>query len=116
MRILEEIGIEFYNEEAIEILREAGCTIEGDNVRMGRDFVMEMVAKAPTTFSITPRNPNRTIEIGGKNHGVRQRVFAAELLGYGDRHQGSRQPRDVPKPVETDTVFQLYSLCWRLSG
>ncbi|WP_300067829.1 trimethylamine methyltransferase family protein [uncultured Ruegeria sp.] len=67
MRILEEIGIEFYNEEAIGILREAGCTIEGDNVRMGRDFVMEMVAKAPSQFSITPRNPSRKIEIGAKN-------------------------------------------------
>ena len=67
MRILEEIGIEFYNEEAIGILREAGCTIDGDNVRMGRDFVMEMIAKAPSKFSITPRNPDRKIEIGGKN-------------------------------------------------
>ncbi|MES0861747.1 trimethylamine methyltransferase family protein [Ruegeria sp. SCPT10] len=67
MRILEEIGIEFYNDEAIGILREAGCTIEGDNVRMGRDFVMEMIAKAPSQFSITPRNPDHTIQIGGKN-------------------------------------------------
>lgn len=67
MRILEEIGIEFYNEEAIGILREAGCTINGDNVRMGRDFVMEMVAKAPSSFTITPRNPDRTITIGGNN-------------------------------------------------
>ncbi|MEM9127174.1 MAG: trimethylamine methyltransferase family protein [Pseudomonadota bacterium] len=67
MRILEEIGIEFYNDEAIGILREAGCTIEGANVRMGRDFVMEMIAKAPSTCSITPRNPEHRIEIGGKN-------------------------------------------------
>ncbi|MEO1107769.1 MAG: trimethylamine methyltransferase family protein [Pseudomonadota bacterium] len=67
MRILEEIGIEFYNDEAIGILREAGCTIDGDNVRMGRDFVMEMIAKAPSQFSITPRNPDHTIQIGGKN-------------------------------------------------
>ena len=29
MRILEEIGIEFLNPEALEILREAGCTIDG---------------------------------------------------------------------------------------
>ncbi len=66
MRILEEIGIEFYNQEAIEILREAGCTINGDNVRMGRDFVMEMVRKAPSKFTITPRNPDHTIEVGGR--------------------------------------------------
>jgi len=67
MRILEEIGVEFLNPEALEILREAGCTINGENVRMGRDFVMEMVAKAPSQFDITPRNPDRKITIGG-NH------------------------------------------------
>ncbi|MEP1519939.1 trimethylamine methyltransferase family protein [Ascidiaceihabitans sp.] len=67
MRILEEIGIEFLNPEALEILREAGCTIDGENVRMGREFVMEMVAKAPSEFTITPRNPDRTITIGGNN-------------------------------------------------
>ena len=66
MRILEEIGIEFYNEEAIGILREAGCTIDGDNVRMGRDFVMEMVGRAPNKFTITPRNPDHKIEVGGR--------------------------------------------------
>ncbi len=66
MRILEEIGIEFYNQEAIGILRKAGCTISGDNVRMDRDFVMEMVGKAPNKFTITPRNPEHQIEIGGK--------------------------------------------------
>ncbi len=67
MRILEEIGIEFLNEEALVILKEAGCTVSGTNVRMGRDFVMEMIAKAPSEFTITPRNPARTVPIGG-NH------------------------------------------------
>ncbi len=68
MRILEEIGIEFLNPEAVEILRgSGGCTIDGENVRMGRDFVMEMIAKAPSAFTITPRNPDRAITIGGKH-------------------------------------------------
>jgi trimethylamine--corrinoid protein Co-methyltransferase len=67
MRILEDIGIEFFNEEAKAILKDAGCRIDGDNVRMGRDFVMEMVAKAPSEWTITPRNPDRKITIGGKH-------------------------------------------------
>lgn len=67
MRILEEIGIEFLNPEALELLRDAGCTIAGENVRMGRDFVMEMVAKAPSQITITPRNPDRQITVGGKH-------------------------------------------------
>jgi trimethylamine--corrinoid protein Co-methyltransferase len=65
MRILEEIGIRFLNPEAVEILRQAGCSVEDDNIRMGRDFVMEMVGKAPAQFDITPRNPDRKITIGG---------------------------------------------------
>ncbi len=65
MRILEEIGIQFMNDEAVGILRAAGCPVDGQCVRMDREFVMEMVAKAPAQFTITPRNRDRTITLGG---------------------------------------------------
>jgi len=67
MQVLEEIGIEFLSEEAKQILGDAGCIVssDSDNVRMGRDFVMEQVQKAPTTFEITPRNPARKVQVGG---------------------------------------------------
>ena len=64
MRILEEIGIEFLNEEALEIFREAGCKVDGTNVRMGRDWVMEMLRQAPASFTLTPRSPDRQLTIG----------------------------------------------------
>ena len=67
MQILEDVGIEFLNEEAIELFKQAGCTVNGSNVRMGRDWVMEMIAKAPSQFTITPRNPDKVIPIGGKH-------------------------------------------------
>jgi trimethylamine---corrinoid protein Co-methyltransferase len=72
MRILEEVGIEFLNREAVEIFRRQGCLISeeteaGALVRMGREFVMEKVALAPSTFTITPRNPERRIVIGGRH-------------------------------------------------
>lgn len=66
MRILEEIGIEFLNEEALGILKKAGCKVQDQNVRMERDFVMEMIAKAPVQWTITPRNPDRQLIVGGK--------------------------------------------------
>ncbi|MCH2164005.1 MAG: trimethylamine methyltransferase family protein [Marinovum sp.] len=65
MRILEDIGIDFLNPEALDILKKAGCNIEGETVFMGRDFVMEMIAKAPSQWDIVPRNPDRRITIGG---------------------------------------------------
>ncbi|PJE35496.1 methyltransferase [Pseudooceanicola lipolyticus] len=64
MRILEEIGVAFLNPEALEIFRAAGCRVEGELVRMDRDFVMEMVGKAPSSFTLTPRNPDRKLVIG----------------------------------------------------
>ncbi|PIV72650.1 MAG: methyltransferase [Rhodobacteraceae bacterium CG17_big_fil_post_rev_8_21_14_2_50_65_11] len=67
MRILSEIGIEFLNPEARTYLAEAGCKVTGETVRMDEDFVMEMLARAPAEFTITPRNPDRRLPIGGKH-------------------------------------------------
>jgi len=67
MRILSEIGIEFLNPEALAILKQAGCRVEGVTVRMDEDFVMEMLSHAPESFTITPRNPDREIVIGGRH-------------------------------------------------
>ncbi len=67
MRILEEVGIEFLHDEALALFKEAGCTVNGTNVRMGRDWVMEMLGHAPPQFDITPRNPDHKITLGGKH-------------------------------------------------
>jgi trimethylamine--corrinoid protein Co-methyltransferase len=67
MQILEDVGIEFLNPEALKILRNAGCKISNQNVRMDRYFVMEMMKTAPSIFNITPRNTERMIPLGGKN-------------------------------------------------
>ena len=67
MQILEEIGIEILNAEALEIFREAGATINGENVRVSREFIMEMIAKAPSQWTLTPRNPDRQLPVGGNN-------------------------------------------------
>lgn len=73
MRVLEEIGIDFLHADATRILVDAGCEKVADvangggRVRMGRKFVMEQLAKAPSEFTITPRNPDRTVTVGGKH-------------------------------------------------
>ena len=67
MRVLEEIGIEFLHPKAVDILRREGCKIMGDGVtvRMSREFVMEKLKTVPSSFTITPRNPEKVIQIGG---------------------------------------------------
>jgi trimethylamine--corrinoid protein Co-methyltransferase len=66
MRVLSDIGIRFLNDEALEIFRKAGCKVVGETVFMDEDFVMEMVRKAPSEFTVTPRNEARALPFGGK--------------------------------------------------
>lgn len=67
MRILEEIGILFLNDDALDVFKRAGCDVDmtEQRVKMDRAFVMEQVRKAPSSFTITPRNPARAVTFGG---------------------------------------------------
>ncbi len=67
LHILSEIGVEFLNDEALALFRQAGCIVNGQNVRMDGDFVMDMLARAPESFTITPRNPDRAVRIGDQH-------------------------------------------------
>jgi trimethylamine--corrinoid protein Co-methyltransferase len=67
MRVLEEVGIEFLNDEALGVLKAAGCDVrDGEtNVRMDRALVAEYLQSVPPRFTITPRNAEREITVGG---------------------------------------------------
>jgi trimethylamine--corrinoid protein Co-methyltransferase len=64
MRILEEIGTDVLHEPSKKRLADVGMSLDGDRVRWDRGFVMEQVAKAPATFRLTARNPERSLTIG----------------------------------------------------
>lgn len=70
MQILEEGGIAFYYDEAQAILRAHGVDVGSDGVaRFDRNLVMEYVAKAPSEFVWSGRNPQYDVHMGG-NHVV----------------------------------------------
>ncbi len=67
--ILEEVGMRVLDPKARRHLAAAGCTIDeaAMQVRFDRALVEELVAKAPAKFSLTSRNPERNLELGGRN-------------------------------------------------
>jgi len=97
MEILEDIGLEILNGEARDILAKAGCTVVGENVKFDREFIMEMINKAPSEFDITPRNPEKKITVGGKKNIVWECFFTAELLGHKNTSKSARNQRDMQK-------------------
>lgn len=69
MRVLEEVGVEFMSPRALDLLAAAGAEVDRASglVRLDRGLVAEQVAKAPASVTLTPRNPGRAIEIGGRS-------------------------------------------------
>src|SRR5262245_5743177 len=67
LRILEEIGMDFLDEESLGVLREAGAEVEpgSQRVRFDRGLVMASVAKAPSEFALHARNPAHSLTTGG---------------------------------------------------
>ena len=64
-RIISELGVEFDHDGALEIFRRHGQTVEGQNVKLDPDFVLEQIAKAPREFDVQARNPANTVHMGG---------------------------------------------------
>ncbi len=84
LQILEEVGVEFLDDEALDLWTQAGADVDrpGKRVRMDRHLLLELVAKAPSRFTWHARNPERTLTVGGNrilfapNGGT---VFASDL-------------------------------------
>jgi trimethylamine---corrinoid protein Co-methyltransferase len=67
MTILEEIGIDFRDDEAIKLWRAAGAEIRGQRVRVPRELLLEKLALTPSEYTQHARNPERNVVIGGRN-------------------------------------------------
>ncbi len=67
LAILEEVGCEFRDAEAISMWRAAGAKVEGTRVHIDRALLMNLIAKVPAQFTLNARNPQRTVQIGGNN-------------------------------------------------
>ncbi len=65
--ILEEIGVNFVeNPGALELWRQAGAEVKGERVHIPRGLARKLAETAPKSFTQHARNPERSVEIGGK--------------------------------------------------
>jgi trimethylamine--corrinoid protein Co-methyltransferase len=69
MRILEEVGMDFLDDEALDIWEKAGAKVDHANqhVWIDRGLLMDAIAKAPAEFRLRARNPAKSVRIGGNN-------------------------------------------------
>jgi trimethylamine---corrinoid protein Co-methyltransferase len=80
LRVLSEIGMDFMHDEARDILKKAGCRIDGERVRFDPEMIEETMTSAPSNFRVHARNPAWNMDIGG----------AGISFGTVGRHTGNR--------------------------
>jgi trimethylamine--corrinoid protein Co-methyltransferase len=66
MQILEDIGMDFYDAEALAALEKAGARVDhkAQHAWLDRGLVMEAVANTPDFFTVRARNPAHHVKIG----------------------------------------------------
>lgn len=138
MSILEEVGIDFLDDEALELWSAAGAKVDrsGRHVWIDRDLLMALLRTVPRQFTLRARNPERSLTIGG-NHvnfatvggapfysdietgrrpgtidAFRKMVRLAHLCGPIHIVEGLLlEPQDVPVPVRhLDKVLAQFTL------
>ncbi|MDA7965554.1 trimethylamine methyltransferase family protein [Ruegeria sp.] len=93
MTIVEEIGVDFLDDDAIKLWKAAGAQVKGHKVFIPRELLMELIGKAPSEFTLHARDPEKSVQIGERNmifapqggafihdlDGVRRRVVKDDL-------------------------------------
>ncbi|HWQ80208.1 MAG TPA: trimethylamine methyltransferase family protein [Anaerovoracaceae bacterium] len=67
LRVLERTGVKVCCEEALALLKNAGCSVEGDLVKIPADLVRSAVKTAPGCINIYNREGSLAMELTGTN-------------------------------------------------
>jgi trimethylamine--corrinoid protein Co-methyltransferase len=69
MDILEEVGVVFRDDIALEDWRKAGADVRGERVHLDRGLVRELIATIPESFTYLARDPKKNLPFG-KDHSI----------------------------------------------
>ncbi len=67
MHILENVGVVFRDDIAVEDWKRAGAKLDGDRVFIDREMVMELISSIPSDFTYHARDPKKNVALGGPN-------------------------------------------------
>ncbi len=65
MAILEEVGVDFRDEIALQQWKDAGAKVDGQRVYLDREMVRELISTIPSTFTYHARDPKKNVKLGG---------------------------------------------------
>ncbi|MDW8326610.1 MAG: trimethylamine methyltransferase family protein [Anaerolineales bacterium] len=104
MRILEETGLLMMDAEALSLWQAAGAQVDhkAQHVRLDRGLVLELVAKAPRSFTWRARDPAKSVTVGENyiTFAPQGGVAYATDLDYGRRRGSLRDYQNFLKLIQ----------------
>jgi trimethylamine--corrinoid protein Co-methyltransferase len=114
LTILEDIGLDFLDGEALSLWAQAGAQVDfkAQHVRIDRGLVMETIAQAPASFTWRARNPQHDVLIGGNQvaFGPTGGMVYVQDLGRGRRTGTLADLETLMKLAQMASV--LHFGCW----
>ena len=66
MDILEQVGVIFRDDIALEDWRRAGADVRGERVYLDRELVRDLISTIPSEITLHARNPEKSVALGGR--------------------------------------------------
>ncbi len=111
LEILEEIGMDFLDEEARSIFGAAGAEVRpgSHRVRLDRGLVTQAVATAPAEFTLHARNPAHHVRFGG-NWVAFAQMASAPNCSDAERGRRPGSHEDFRELVKLGQIFNILHL------
>jgi trimethylamine--corrinoid protein Co-methyltransferase len=109
MDILRDIGINFYEPEAVEIFKRHGFKVDGNTVHIDENQIRNALASVPPLIQINARNPEQNVTIGD-GHLVIAPGYGASIMITRDREQRPAVMADYDnfcKLVQTSQIIGM---------
>jgi len=111
LRVLKEIGVDVLHDEARAIMKRHGADVRDGEVRVrfDADMILELIANAPSEFTIHARNPAHNLRFGGNNIIFAQMASAPNCsdTDRGRRPGNSQDYRNFLKLAQMHNVLQM---------
>lgn len=100
--VMEEVGADIYCDKALSLLKEAGCSVVGNRVKIPRELVKKCIASAPDVIKIYNRNGEEAMELGGRNSYFGSGPTCSNFI---DPQTGERRPSRKEDAAATAKVI-----------
>ncbi len=107
--ILKNVGVAFHEEESLEIFKNNGFKVDGKTVFLREKELTKALETAPSRFTVTARNPEKTVKVGEDDF-VLVPGYGAPFVITGDGEQRDATMEDYDnfcKLVQTSKYLDM---------